>query len=227
MPVGTTLNAPSTYKATGDSSGKWIQKATDVCLAAAEGDLEARLLHIDVDGDLGRMLHAINHMLDVNDAFVRESFASLDCASRDEFHRLVLERGMQGIYLHAAKGINKATNAMRDRSEALKDAERRRATLGTEISNFRAVCEDLANASESMRNVVRIISTVARQTNLISLNAAVEAARIGDAGRAFAIVADEIKSLSQQTSGATEEIQGIVDQICEATVRAVEAIDNL
>jgi len=227
MSAGSTLNFSSTHESTGDAHGRWVRKATEVCQAAAEGDLEARLLHIDVDGDMGRLLHAINHMLDVNDAFVRESVASLDCASRDEFHRLVLERGMKGIYLHAAKGINKATAAMRDRSEALKVAEERRATLGTEIAEFRNVCEDLANASSSMKHVVQIISTVARQTNLISLNAAVEAARIGDAGRAFAIVADEIKSLSQQTSGATEEIQGIVDQICEATVRAVDAIDNL
>ena len=227
MSAGTMRSFSGKYESTGNQAGKWIRKATEVCQAASQGDLEARLLHIDVDGELGELLHAINHMLDVNDAFVRESVASLDCASRDEFHRRVLERGMKGIYRHAAKGINKATHAMRDRSFALKDAEKRRATLGSEISNFRTVCEDLANASESMRNVVRIISTIARQTNLISLNAAVEAARIGDAGRAFAIVADEIKSLSQQTSGATQEIQGIVDQICEATVRAVDAIDKL
>ncbi|GJM25986.1 MAG: hypothetical protein DHS20C16_24010 [Phycisphaerae bacterium] len=227
MSAGSTLTSSTSHEATADSQSKWIQQATEVCQAASKGDLEARLLHIDVDGDLGRLLHSINHMLDVNDAFVRESVASLDCASRDQFYRRVLERGMQGIYRHAAQGINKATSAMHERSDALKIAEDRRATLGAEITNFRTVCEDLANASSSMRDVVRIISTVARQTNLISLNAAVEAARIGDAGRAFAIVADEIKSLSQQTSGATEEIQGIVEQICEATVRAVHAIDNL
>ena len=227
MSAVSTLNPSSMSESTTDPQSMWIRKATEVCQAAAEGDLEARLLHIDAEGDLGRLLRAINHMLDVNDAFVRESVASLDCASRDQFHRRVLERGMQGIYRHAAQGINKATHAMHERSDALKIAEDRRATLGAEITHFRTVCEDLASASDSMRNVVRIISTVARQTNLISLNAAVEAARIGDAGRAFAIVADEIKSLSQQTSGATEEIQGIVNQICEATVRAVDAIDNL
>lgn len=210
-----------------DPRDAWIRRAADVCKAAAEGDLEARILHIDVDGDLGTLLHGINHLLDMTDAFVREATASMDYAGRDKYFRRVLRRGMLGVFRQAADKINNTTHAMEERTLALREAEKRRAELEGEFTSTKQVVEQLASASQAIKGVAKIIGTVTRQTNLISLNAAIEAARVGDAGRGFAVVAREVKALADRTADATKEIQSNVDAINLTSTQAVDAIDRI
>ena len=83
----------------------------------------------------------------------------------------------------------------------------------------------LSEAAARIGEVVRLINAIASQTNLLALNATIEAARAGEAGRGFAVVANEVKQLAAQTARATDEIQGQVGTMQEATDQAVVAIE--
>ncbi len=85
----------------------------------------------------------------------------------------------------------------------------------------------LADASQRIGEVVGLINDIAEQTNLLALNATIEAARAGEAGKGFAVVASEVKNLASQTAKATEEIGGQVSGIQDATSAAVSAIDGV
>jgi methyl-accepting chemotaxis protein len=85
----------------------------------------------------------------------------------------------------------------------------------------------LDEAAERIGSVVGLISKIASQTNLLALNATIEAARAGEAGRGFAVVASEVKTLANQTSGATREISQQVIAIQEATKSAVDEISSI
>jgi methyl-accepting chemotaxis protein len=86
----------------------------------------------------------------------------------------------------------------------------------------RAVAE-LTARSDEIRNVIVMINDIAEQTNLLALNATIEAARAGEAGKGFAVVASEVKSLAQQSAKATEEIEGLVQRMMAATDEAAQA----
>ena len=100
----------------------WIKKMANVCEAASQGDLEARLLHIDIDGDLERALRSVNGLLDYTDAFVRESKASLTAAANGKFFRKVLLKGMLGSFKQASEVINSAGEKMKRQTEEIERA---------------------------------------------------------------------------------------------------------
>ncbi len=214
-----------------DHQNNWIQQAADVCRAAACGDLEKRLLGIDADGDLGELLHAINHLLDMTDAFMREATASLDYASRGKFFRRVLLQGMLGSFRRASGSINAATEMMQrltqDQTQALHKAEQRSARLTGEFEATIQIVDSLQQTSRQIGNVSGIIKQIAYQTNLLALNAGIEAARAGEAGRGFAVVAGEVKALAEQTTEATADIQQQVEAAQAATRDVVGAIDRI
>jgi methyl-accepting chemotaxis protein len=82
----------------------------------------------------------------------------------------------------------------------------------------------LAEAARRIGAIVQVIRGIAAQTNLLALNATIEAARAGDAGKSFAVVASEVKTLANQTTKATDEIQAQIVGIQNETARAADAI---
>ena len=85
----------------------------------------------------------------------------------------------------------------------------------------------LANAAQKIGDVVKLIRAIAEQTNLLALNATIEAARAGEAGKGFAVVASEVKSLAVQTAQATEDISTLIEAVQKATAGAVGAIGRI
>ena len=96
--------------------------------------------------------------------------------------------------------------------------------LVSEVEVNAHAIERLADETSTIGGVLTVIRSIAEQTNLLALNAAIEAARAGNHGRGFAVVADEVRSLAQRTSGATAEIQQLIEALQQAARQSVEAM---
>ena len=98
--------------------------------------------------------------------------------------------------------------------------------LSSDIDQATEVIQRLAADSEEIGGILDVIRGVAEQTNLLALNAAIEAARAGEQGRGFAVVADEVRSLAQKTQQSTEQIQAMIEKLQGGSRSAVEVMDK-
>ncbi|RML48292.1 Methyl-accepting chemotaxis protein [Pseudomonas amygdali pv. morsprunorum] len=122
----------------------------------------------------------------------------------------------------AASAADEANTASRNGLRIMHQAHATIQALADEVEVSAQKVQALALHSQSIGGVIQVISTIADQTNLLALNAAIEAARAGEQGRGFAVVADEVRTLASRTQASTEEIRSIIQQLQSATDAAVQ-----
>ncbi|QOY74022.1 MULTISPECIES: methyl-accepting chemotaxis protein [unclassified Pseudomonas] len=108
--------------------------------------------------------------------------------------------------------------------ESVGRAQHEISELASRINGTESTVQSLAVQAEQIGSVLEVISSIANQTNLLALNAAIEAARAGEQGRGFAVVADEVRSLAQRTALSTQEIKTIIEGLQHGSRDAVEAM---
>ena len=228
-----------------------LQNALTVATVAehiAAGDLSTPI-HVSGNDEAGRMLHAVkkmqDHLVDIVarlnglTATVSETSGNLlgavqtlkantdsqgDATTEMAAAVEELTTGIHHMAGNAATSINGAENsrlaALEGQSAVEKAAEEISDAVGS-VNDASAVVETLSRQSMEISRIVEVIKEIADQTNLLALNAAIEAARAGEQGRGFAVVADEVRKLAERTSKSTQEISGMLSSIRDTTAQVV------
>jgi methyl-accepting chemotaxis protein len=186
-----------------------IRRASEVCDQAFHGNLEARILGRRDNGDLGKLQAAINNMLDIIDAFVREASASMEYASRGKTFRKVLVRGLPGAFKNGAIVINAGTNAMDQKMRKL-------AQFAEEFgSSMDVVASTLSTAATELSSDSQTLAGAAGETSN-------QAAAVAAASEEAAVNVQTVASAAEELSSSISEISRQVTESNKITGQAVE-----
>ncbi|MDR1855621.1 MAG: bacteriohemerythrin [Desulfovibrio sp.] len=213
-----------------EAAGQEAAAALDGCRAARDG-VEARLGTVaertrDTYAMLSRSLRDLSRMVaEVGDGMERQRFHVGDTST--EMDRLA---GSAREVTRIVRDALSLADESRERAHAGADELRRTVgDLDAVKANTLTLREDMARMTERTRNineVLDVIGEVADQTNLLALNAAIEAARAGEAGKGFAVVADEVRKLAEKTANATVDVKRALDGIAESAKENMQAVEK-
>jgi methyl-accepting chemotaxis protein len=230
-----------------------IASALEAAETIAEGNL-TRAIKVDGRDEAGRLLLAMDKMQEkLRDTLMRISGSATQLASAAEELNAVTEEGARGMARQnneieqAATAVNEMTSAVEEvarnavsTSEASKHATTSAGDgrdlvqetvtaierMSADVQSTANLVGNLADESRDIGKVLDVIRGLADQTNLLALNAAIEAARAGEAGRGFAVVADEVRALAHRTQQSTSEIERMIGSIQGGTEQAVNSMRN-
>ncbi|WP_300627148.1 methyl-accepting chemotaxis protein [Pseudomonas sp.] len=230
-----------------------ISQALEAAEEVAEGNL-TRPIKVDGNDEAGRLLAAMAKMQDkLRDTLQRIAGSATQLASAAEELNAVTDESARGLTQQnneieqAATAVNEMTSAVEEvarNAVSTSEASRNATTsagdgrdlvqetvsaierMSGDVQATATLIGELANESRDIGKVLDVIRGLADQTNLLALNAAIEAARAGEAGRGFAVVADEVRALAHRTQQSTSEIERMIGSIQTGTEHAVDSMRN-
>ncbi|MDF1790888.1 MAG: methyl-accepting chemotaxis protein [Thalassobaculaceae bacterium] len=207
---------------------RWITRATDVAAAIAKGDFERRLILIDETGPIGRMLWAINGMVDVSDAFVREAGAALEAVEQGKFYRLIRPEGLNGLYRHSADRINEATASMGRRIATFAElTDRFEAKVWSVVDGVTAAAGQLQSTSGNLKTqaseTTRQVAGVAAATEEASSNVETVASAAEELSASILEISRQVQEGGRVTGAASREAEA-ADKLVSTLSQAAEEI---
>lgn len=221
-------------------------------VAAGEGDLTARL-KVESQDEIGEVAKAFNAFMDKLHPMIKQlresaqevqlAAGELDtqttqsnqkmnshCLETDKVVTAVTE--MSATAREVANNTNATSQAIESANGQIRDAQHEVNSaiegigeLVREVNLTSDAIQDLSQRTDKITQVLNVIGEIAEQTNLLALNAAIEAARAGEQGRGFAVVADEVRSLASRTQNSTQEISEMLKSLHQGVSKAVDSMN--